>query len=183
MSFFTKNNLIDLGLNEEQIEKIFSERGKELAKYNDYDEVKRKYKEQGEELTKLQELEPEKLKEQLDLMSKSHKEQLKDMENKHKENVKKMAVKMNLTDVYDPDIVLSLLDLNRVELDDNGNVKLGLEEQFKELKKEKSFLFKSSNAKFEGTTPVEGDTKNNNGQSMDNFLNGALRGAGLQKGE
>lgn len=184
MSFFTIEKLKELGLTDEQSQKIFAERGKELAKYNDYEEIKRKYKEQGVELAKLKELEPEKLKEQIDLMSKNHKEQLNELELNHKQTVKKMAIKMNLTDVYDQDIVLSLLDLSKIDLDDEGNVKMGLNEQLESIRKDKEFLFKvNENLKTKATKPVEGTTINNNSAEVDNFVNAALKGAGLKGGE
>lgn len=173
MSYFTTENLTKLGLNDEQIKKIFAERGKEMAKYNDYEEIKQKYKEQGERLNELQKMEPDKLKEQVDILTKNHKEQLKEMEKQHSETLKKMTVKMNLNDVYDPDIIMNLLDLNKIDIDENGNVKIGLDEQLENMRKEKSFLFKSDNTKVTGITPAEGDFNNESKINYTELLNEA----------
>lgn len=182
MSFFTVEKLKEIGLSDEQAQKIFSERGKEMAKYNDYEEIKQKYKEQGEQLSKLQELDPEKLKEQVDVLTKSHKEQIKEIENKHMENIKKMAIKMSLNDVHDPDIAMGLIDLSKVDVDDNGNVKMGLEEQLKSLRKDKSFLFRNDSAKVTAKEPTEGD-KINEKDATDSFLKSVYQGAGLEGGK
>lgn len=175
MSFFTTENLTKLGLNDEQIKTIFVERGKEMAKYNDYEEIKQKYKEQGEQLNELQKMEPDKLKEQVEVLTKNHKEQLKEIESKHKENIKKMAIKMNLNDVYDPDITMGLLDLNKIDIDENGNVKIGLNEQLENIRKEKSFLFKNDNTKVKGITPAEGNVKNEIKTNYAELLNEARK--------
>ena len=42
---------------------------------------------------------------------------------------------------HDIDLALSLLDLNKIELDDNGKIKAGLREQLEQLEKDKPFLF------------------------------------------
>ncbi|MBB6670270.1 phage scaffolding protein [Cohnella nanjingensis] len=61
--------------------------------------------------------------------------------------------------VHDPDIVAGLLDKSKVELDDAGNVKTGLDDQIKALQTSKAFLFvpESSNTpKFKGAKPPDG---------------------------
>lgn len=179
MSYFTTENLTKLGLNDEQIKKIFAERGKEMAKYNDYEEIKQKYKEQGEQLNELQKMEPEKLKEQVDILTKNHKEQLKEMEKQHSETLKKMTVKMNLNDVHDPDIIMNLLDLNKIDIDENGNVKIGLDEQLENMRKEKSFLFKNDNTKVTAVEPTEGDSAKEKKETNE-FLKSVYRGAGIE---
>lgn len=56
------------------------------------------------------------------------------------------AVKLALTGkVQDLDIVSSLLDKAKIELDEQGNVKGGLDEQLTTLKESKSFLFVPEN--------------------------------------
>jgi len=52
------------------------------------------------------------------------------------------ALKLALTgQAHDPDIVAGLLDKTKIELDDNGAVKGGLEDQVKSLRESKAFLF------------------------------------------
>ncbi|MCC8435471.1 phage scaffolding protein [Brevibacillus sp. M2.1A] len=43
--------------------------------------------------------------------------------------------------VHDPDLVSSLLDKTKIELDDAGNVKAGFDDQLKALQESKAFLF------------------------------------------
>jgi hypothetical protein len=73
------------------------------------------------------------------------------------------ALKLALTSkVHDPEIVTSLLDKSKVELDDAGNVKSGLEEQVKALQTSKAFLFvpeKSGQQLFKGMAPADGRDK------------------------
>ncbi|MFB6364255.1 phage scaffolding protein [Paenibacillus elgii] len=77
------------------------------------------------------------------------------------------AVKLSLAgEVHDPDIVTSLLDKSKIELDDNGAIKGGLDDQIKGLRESKAFLFvqKEQNPKqpqFKGLIPAEG--RDNNG--------------------
>jgi hypothetical protein len=70
------------------------------------------------------------------------------------------AVKLALTGkVHDPDIVASLLDKTKIELDDAGNVKGGLDDQVKALQTSKAFLFVpegDSKPRFKGAKPPEG---------------------------
>ncbi|WP_378107212.1 phage scaffolding protein [Cohnella cellulosilytica] len=50
------------------------------------------------------------------------------------------AVKLALAGkVHDPDIVAGLLDKTKIELDDNGNIKTGLDDQIKALQTSKAF--------------------------------------------
>jgi DNA repair exonuclease SbcCD ATPase subunit len=52
------------------------------------------------------------------------------------------AVKLALAGkVHDPDIVAGLLDKSKIELDDNGGVKTGLDDQIRALQTSKAFLF------------------------------------------
>lgn len=183
MSFFNKENLQSIGLNEEQIEKIFAERGKELMKQKNLEESNEQYKTQLEELTKkLEEVkkldaeEVEKIKKEIEDINNANKQKIEEIEKKNKELIKRMAVKMSLSDAYDPDIVINLLDLSKIKTDENGNIKSGLDEQLESAKKEKAFLFKSENkAKIKGTTPAEGNIKNEMKTNYAELLNEARK--------
>ncbi len=82
------------------------------------------------------------------------------------------ALKLALTGkTHDPDIVAGLLDKTKIELDDNGNVKSGLDDQLKSLKESKAFLFVEEKKKeepefqFKGFKPAEGsDNKDKGGE-------------------
>lgn len=78
----------------------------------------------------------------------------------------KSAVKGKIGEqAFDSDMVLSLMDLNKIELDENDNIKSGFEEQFNTLRKEKAFLFKpeqnkKTEFKFEGAKSFESNKDN-----------------------
>lgn len=84
------------------------------------------------------------------------------------------AVKLSLAGkVHDPDIVSGLLDKSKIELDDNGNIKAGLDDQIKALQTSKAFLFVpedkgSGQFQFRGANPPEGGGARNGGGSGDN---------------
>ncbi|WP_438435415.1 phage scaffolding protein [Gorillibacterium sp. sgz500922] len=61
--------------------------------------------------------------------------------------------------VHDPDIVAGLLDKTKIELDDSGAVKDGLDDQVKALRESKGFLFaqkEDAKPQFKGAKPPEG---------------------------
>lgn len=82
----------------------------------------------------------------------------------------KAAVRSKIGEsAFDSDMVLGLIDLTKIELDENDNVKSGFDEQFSSLKKDKAFLFKPEDKKggfkFEGAKGVEGN-KDGEGQKQ-----------------
>lgn len=161
----TREYLKSLEINEEVIEKIITEHGKaiqqEQAKYVDYDAIKANYEKQGKDLAAMQKLDPEKMQEELGRLSEQHKKDLKAMQEDHVKVLKQMAVKMQLSSAFDPDIVMSQLDLDKVQMDAKGNVIAGLEDQVKTLQESKGFLFKpeketTAKVNLTGVTPKEG---------------------------
>ncbi|HIW31292.1 MAG TPA: phage scaffolding protein [Candidatus Paenibacillus intestinavium] len=72
------------------------------------------------------------------------------------------ALKLSLSGkVHDPDIVTGLLDKTKIELDENGNIKAGFDDQVKALQTSKAFLFVPEDAgnnafTFKGAKPPEG---------------------------
>ncbi|WP_018306331.1 phage scaffolding protein [Desulfitobacterium hafniense] len=73
------------------------------------------------------------------------------------------AIKLALTGkAHDPDIVANLLDKSKIELNEDGTVKAGLDEQVKSLKESKAFLFAEEKKddgggfQFKGFKPAEG---------------------------
>ncbi|MBY9078297.1 phage scaffolding protein [Paenibacillus sp. HN-1] len=77
------------------------------------------------------------------------------------------AIKLALSgQAHDPDIVAGLLDKSKIELDDSGSVKGGLDDQVKALRDSKGFLFAPKEDKkpqFRGAKPPEGGDPNGGG--------------------
>ncbi|MEC0171662.1 phage scaffolding protein [Paenibacillus graminis] len=74
------------------------------------------------------------------------------------------AIKLALAgDAHDPDIVAGLLDKSKIELDDSGAVKGGLDDLLKPLRESKGFLFAEKQEepgnKFKGASPKDGTDK------------------------
>ena len=91
----------------------------------------KKAAEGNDELTK-------KLNEQIDLNNKAKE----DFDTQLKETKLNNALKLALNGkVKDIDLVSGLLDKSKIELDDDGNIKMGFQEQFDDLKSKKGFLF------------------------------------------
>lgn len=158
--------LTELGIEEEIANKVISvfekELGKEIAKYNDYDNIKKAYEQQGSELKKLKKLKPEELKDTIEKMSMEYEEKIESMEKQHMETLKRMAIKSQIIDSHDPELVLNCLDLEKIIIDYDGNIKTGFNDQIQELKKNKEFLFKPKEPeKAEGIKPFEGEPINN----------------------
>ncbi|MTI56148.1 phage scaffolding protein [Geosporobacter ferrireducens] len=107
----------------------------------------------------------EELETQLKDLQEQNKQTTKEFEAKIKDLSISNAIKMALSgQVHDVDLVAELLDKAKIELDDKGNVKAGLEDQLKTLKESKSFLFVEKEAKptFKGVKPVEGKDPSGN---------------------
>lgn len=82
------------------------------------------------------------------------------------------AIKLALSgEAHDPDIVAGLLDKTKIELDDNGAIKGGLDDQIKSLRESKAFLFaeKQTNQTFQfrGANPAEGKDNKGGGEGPD----------------
>ena len=176
----TREYLKELGVEEENAEKIFEEYGKsiqaERAKFADYDELKRNYENLGKEVEELKKLEPEKLQEQINTLTESHKTEVANLKAAQADALKKVAVKGALSKAEDADIVLSLLDIGKIKIDENGNVTEGLTDQLKNLEETKPFLFKKEDS-FEGYRSKTGEGAS--GEEKDPFVESAKRGAGL----
>lgn len=97
------------------------------------------------------------------------------------------AVKLALSGkVHDPEIVTGLLDKSKVELDEAGNVKGGLDDQVKALQTSKAFLFvpdKSSQQHFKGMTPGEGKTQGAGGSEDQSNMGKRLAEQAAKQGE
>lgn len=82
------------------------------------------------------------------------------------------AIKLALSgEVHDPDIVAGLLNKTKIELDDSGAIKGGLDDQIKSLRESKAFLFaekQTQQFQFRGANPAEGreNSGGSNGQDQ-----------------
>lgn len=161
------------GLDDAKIEAIVGDAGKELpkhfvskAQYNDVVEARKKAEKEVTDRDKqLEDLkkssgDADALKQQIQKLQDDNKTAKEKYEAEVKELRLGTAVKLALAGkVHDPDIVAGLLDKSKIELDDNGAIKTGLDDQIKSLQESKAFLFvpeDSSKPKFKGAKPPEG---------------------------
>lgn len=145
-----KEQLVELGLSEEQAQSVIDGFGKMVPKSRLDDKIS-ELKELQTELatrdTQLEELKPklagqEALLKQIDDLQLANQTASQEFTQKLKDTQLSNAIKLALNGkVQDLDIVSSLLDKSGIELDDNGNIVKGLDEQVSTLKELKSFLF------------------------------------------
>lgn len=115
----------------------------------------------------------EELKKQIEELQKQNKEAAEQYETKIRDMAVTTAIKLAVAgDAHDPDLVATLLDKSKIELDDAGNVKGGLDEQVKALRENKAFLFVQENNggsqfQFRGAKPPESGSGSGSGGSND----------------
>lgn len=147
-------------------------------KYNSLDESQKELRKQLEDRDKqLDELkkasgDSEALKNKiLELQDANEKAKL-DFEAKTKDLSISNAIKLAISGkVHDVDLVSSLFDKNKIELDENGTIKAGIDDQLKTLSETKGFLFVDAKKGFEGAKPADG-AGNSGGNNLDAFLQG-----------
>lgn len=103
----------------------------------------------------------EALKEQISKLQESNKEAAEKYAADMKELQLNTALKLALAgEVHDPGIVSSLLDKSIIEINEDGSIKGGLDDQIKGLRESKAFLFvekqEATKPTFRGTKPLEG---------------------------
>lgn len=164
----TKEQLIALGLTEEQADKVVSGFGIMVPKSR-FDDKIQEAKDLQDQLTQrdkdLKELKKasegnEDLKEKYDSLEEKYKNDKTEFENQLKATQRGSAIKLALAGkVHDADLVASLLDGETIELDKDGNIAKGLDDQIKTLKESKSFLFVDENSQpnIKGAKPADGD--------------------------
>lgn len=163
-----KDQLIALGLSEEQAQSVLDGFGQMVPKSRLDDKIQ-ELKTAKNTITKyetdLEELKPkaagnEALLQQIQQLQDDNKTAKDQYDAELAETRLTSAVKLALTGkVQDLDIVSSLLDKSKIELDEQGNVKGGLDEQLTTLKESKSFLFVPETEERtlpKGTKPGEG---------------------------
>lgn len=108
---------------------------------NEYEKQVKDYMQKVDELTKNAKS-TEEITSQMEQLKADYEKKLEEAQAKQKELSINSAIKLELSGkVHDVDIVSKLIDTSKLELDDAGNIKKGLEDQIKTLKESKSFLF------------------------------------------
>lgn len=169
-----KELLKNAGLDETKIDAMIGDVNKELPKhfvpksqYNDVVDARKKAEKEVTDRDKqLEELkkssgDADALKQQIQKLQEDNKTASEKYEAEAKALKLSTAVKLALAGkVHDPDIVTGLLNTDLILLDDNGNIKAGLDDQIKALQTSKAFLFvpedKGNQFQFRGTHPPEG---------------------------
>jgi chromosome segregation ATPase len=155
------------------INKVLPEHFVPKARYNEVAEAKKQaedaLKDRDKQLADLKKAAEgnEELKKQIEHLQSDNKTAAEKYEARIKEMAVTTAIKLAVAGVaHDPDLVATLLDKSKIEIDENGNVKAGLDDQIKALRESKAFLFvqkDDGNPKFKGTKPVEGSDKGSGG--------------------
>ncbi|MEK3722302.1 phage scaffolding protein [Paenibacillus sp. FSL H8-0034] len=197
-----KEQFIALGLTEEQATKAATASVEELkgfvpkARFDEVNTAKKTaddtLKERDKQLDELQKStgDAAALKEQITKLQGDNKTAKEKYDSDLKELRLGTAVKLALSGkVHDPDIVANLLDKTKIELDDNGAVKGGLDDQIKALQTSKAFLFvpeDKGKPGFKGAAPPEGSGGSGGGGKPEDFgkrlaEQNAKQGEGLEK--
>lgn len=149
-----KEDLIKLGLDEATAEKVAQASAEELkgfipkARFDEVNTAKNTFEMKVKEYnTKLEELtknakSTEELQKQMVELKTAHEKELAEAKAKQKEISINSALKIALGGkVHDVDLAVKLIDLTKLDVDDSGNIKSGLDDQLKALKESKAFLF------------------------------------------
>lgn len=170
-----KEDLIAMGFSEEQADALINKYGAMIPKER-FDEVNNAKKSLEEQVktheTQLKELQGkakgnEELQAEITKLQESQKQAKEQYEQQLKDERLNTALKLAIANkVHDVDLVTGLVDKSKIELDDKGNVKTGLDEQLKTLQESKSFLFvpekEEKKQEFKGWSPAGGDKGANN---------------------
>lgn len=160
-----------LGLEKDAIDKIMAEHGKTLETHKtkatdlqtSLDDLDEQLKQRDKDLKDLKAKagNSEELQQQLTDLQAKYDTDKADFDSKLKTTQLSSAVKLALAGkVHDAGLVTSLIDTGTIEIDQEGNVIKGLEEQIKTLQESKSFLFvpeADTTPSVKGAKPAEGD--------------------------
>ncbi|MEK4854799.1 phage scaffolding protein [Paenibacillus sp. FSL H7-0756] len=149
-----KEQFIAIGLTEDQATKAAAASADELkgfvpkARFDEVNEAKKQAEQDRDKASgQLEEVKKsagdnQALKDQITKLQDENKTVKTDYEAKVKDLQLTTALKLALAgEAHDPDIVAGLLDKTKIELDDSGAVKGGLDDQVKALRESKGFLF------------------------------------------
>ncbi len=162
-----KEQLLALGLTEEQADKVVAGFGSMIPKtrFDEVNEAKKQLESQIKERDKqLKDLEEkakgnEDLTKQIQELQNANKQAKSEYEKQLKDVQMSTAIKLALSNqVHDTDLVTGLIDTTKIELNEDGSIKSGLDDQLKTLKESKSFLFvpeKETKPSIKGAKPSE----------------------------
>lgn len=168
-----KELLKKAGLDDSKLDEAISEINKELPKhfvpksqYNDLAEARKQLeadlKDRDKQLADLKKAagDNEELKKQIEQLQAENKAKEQEYQTKLRDMAVTTAIKLTVAgQVHDPDLVAGLLDKSKIEIDENGNIKVGLDDQIKVLRESKAFLFIQKDDKspqFKGAKPADG---------------------------
>jgi hypothetical protein len=163
-----KEQLMALGLTEEQADKVISGFGQMVPKsrlddkINEAKDLKDQIAQRDKDLADLKKKAEGNadLQTKFEMFEKQYKDEKEALETKIKETQLTSALKLALAGkVHDADLVTGLIDKTKIELGEDGNVTKGLDEQIKTLQESKSFLFvpETKGSGIKGATPPDGD--------------------------
>lgn len=143
-----KEELIALGLNAEQADKVIAGYGNTIPKSR-FDEVNTAKKQlekdiasRDQQLEELKKIDAAGLQAKIAELQQENTTAKEQYEKDLKDTQLSSAIKLALAGkVHDTDIAIRELDITKIELDDKGEIKTGLDEQLKSLQESKSFLF------------------------------------------
>ncbi|GIO03392.1 hypothetical protein J5TS2_40600 [Brevibacillus halotolerans] len=181
-----KELLKSMGLSDEQITKIMGgveEKYKGYVPKHRFDEVNEAkkqletdLKDRDKQLTELKKNvgDNEDLKKQIEALQNDNKTKDEQYQAKIKDMQVSTAIKLALAgEAHDPDLIAGLLDKSKIEINEDGTLKGGLDDQVKALRESKAFLFvekpQNKGFQFKGAQPAEGTRNNgdNKGQTDD----------------
>lgn len=168
-----KNLLEQHGVAEEVAQNVVTaaeEKLKDFVPKHRFDEVNEAKKQLAEQLTErdnqLAELKKsagdnEELRKQIEALQNENKEREKEYQGRLRDMAITTAIKLAVAgEAHDPDLVANLIDKSKIEVDEQGNVKAGLDDQINSLRESKAFLFVQKQAdpqgKFKGMNPADG---------------------------
>ena len=177
-----KEQLLSMGVPDDKVDgilKIYKEAidGNYIAKHR-FDEIngelkaaKEQISERDAQIGELKKFEGDNkdLKAKIDELEKDNKNKDKDYQDKVKLERKKNAVRLALLSdeagkPHDIDMVMGLIDMDKIDVDESGKITSGLKEQSESLRKDKAFLFdakiddkKKPGWKPTGTPPGDGN--------------------------
>ncbi|MEH7342746.1 phage scaffolding protein [Bacillus sp. JJ1532] len=173
-----KEQLIALGLTEEQADKVVSGFGQMVPKsrlddkITELNEAKKEITTRDTQLEELKKVDAAGLQTKITELQQANETTKTEYEGKLKETQLTGALKLALAGkVHDADLVSGLIDKTKIELGTDGNVTKGLDEQIKELQTSKSFLFvtETNIPGIKGATPPGGDPNAGNNGNANSF--------------
>jgi chromosome segregation ATPase len=143
-----------LGIEDDVVEKIMAEHGKTVQGLTDQIEtlktsetgLKAQLTERDNDIKTLKKDAGDsgELKEKYEALQTKYKDDTKGLSDKIDDVQKSAAIKVAIGDkAHDPDLVISQIDKSKIILNEDGSVKVGLDDQVKSLQESKAFLFKT----------------------------------------